>query len=653
MKSFAAFVLFTFAFTIHSFGQLPTLDSLEEMVYNGTTDSIKIEGLYKLCFSYLSIDPQKAVLYGEKALLLCNKLPNELLQAKVFNNLAQAYDLQHEFYKSRFLLQKAIYINLKHNDEAGLGNAQNNMALSYYLEGRLDSALFWHFRALETRNKLDNKLQVADTYNNIGILYSLTKNYTNAIYYLNEALQIYTDRKDTDDLANIYSNMADVYQRQKKYDSAIYFLNKSIRFAEKASSPNLFHNAYLNMGFCYNGKNQYNRALSYFNKIAVIPNINKDVTVYSYLLVGLGEAYLGKKEYPIAINYAEQGLHLPSVGDNNKIELNCYFYKILTDAYEATGDSEKALIYYKAYKENADSLRTEENIRNINDLSAKYESKQKDQQIEILNKDNELKSLALKDKKNIIIFYSIGLIMLTFSLGTILILYHNKEKLNNELAHKNTIITQSLADKEVLLKEIHHRVKNNLQVISSLLNLQSKTIQDEKAVAAIKEARDRVKAMALIHQNLYVEGNFAGINMQEYIEKLTTNLFNSYKVNEGQIHLNMQIDPVQLEIDNLIPIGLILNELISNALKYAFEGRDSGHLWVSLHTWQDKLILQVKDDGVGLADDFQHHQFTTMGYQLIHSFIQKLKADLYIDGTKGTTVTLIIPLYKKATAVYE
>ncbi|MCZ0211786.1 hypothetical protein OZK63_41230, partial [Streptomyces sp. UMAF16] len=86
------------------------------------------------------------------------------------NNLAQAYDLQHEFYKSRFLLQKAIYINLKHNDEAGLGNAQNNMALSYYLEGRLDSALFWHFRALETRNKLDNKIQVADTYNNIGIL---------------------------------------------------------------------------------------------------------------------------------------------------------------------------------------------------------------------------------------------------------------------------------------------------------------------------------------------------------------------------------------------------------------------------------------------------------------------------------------------------
>jgi two-component sensor histidine kinase len=648
-------ILFICLFVYHppSFGQAPSLDSLEAMAFHGTTDSIKIEGLYKLCFSYLSIDPQKAVLYGEEALLLSNKVPNEILLAKVLNNLAQAYDLQRDFKKSRALLQKAIYLSIKENDEEGLGNAQNNMALSYYLEGQLDSSLFWHYRALETRTKIGNVLQIADTHNNIGILFSLTKAYKNALFHLNEALKIYVSHKDTNDLANIYSNVADVYQRQKKYDSAIHFLHLSINYAKFASSPNLLKNAYLNMGFCYNGMQDYNKALEYFKKIESYNNIEKDVTVYSYLLLGLSDAYLGLHNYALAISYAEQGIQLPSVGDNNKLELYSYYYKNLADAYEAQGNLSNALLYFKSYKSVTDSLRTEENIRNLNDLAAKYESKQKDQQIEILNKDNELKSLALKDKKNIIIFYSIGLIVLVFSLGSILLLYFNKEKLNHELAEKNKLITQSLADKEVLLKEIHHRVKNNLQVISSLLNLQSKTIQDENALIALKEARDRVKVMAIIHQNLYVEGNIAGIDMHEYIEKLINNLSSSYNIDEANIQLKMEVDPIQLEIDYLIPIGLILNELISNALKYAFKGRAKGTLEVTLHTWQNKLILQVKDDGIGMPNEIDFKHLSTMGYQLIDSFIKKLKAELYIDGTNGTTITLIIPNYHTKTAVYE
>jgi tetratricopeptide (TPR) repeat protein len=315
---------------------------------------------------------------------------------------------------------------------------------------------------------------------------------------LNEALKIYVSHKDTHDLANIYSNVADEYQLQKKYDRALHFLHLSINYAKFASSPNLLKNAYLNIGFCYNGIQDYNKALEYFKKIESYNYIDKDVTVYSYLLLGLSDAYLGLHNYALAISYAEQGIQLPTVGDNNKLELYNYYYKNLADAYEAQGNLSNALLYFKSYKSVTDPLRTEENIRNLNDLAAKYESKQKDQQIEILNTDNELKSLALKDKKNIIIFYSIGLIVLVFSLGSILLLYFNKEKLNHELAEKNKLITQSLADKEVLLNEIHHRVKNNLQVISSLLNLQSKTIQDENAVIALKEARDRVKAMAII-----------------------------------------------------------------------------------------------------------------------------------------------------------
>jgi two-component sensor histidine kinase len=141
--------------------------------------------------------------------------------------------------------------------------------------------------------------------------------------------------------------------------------------------------------------------------------------------------------------------------------------------------------------------------------------------------------------------------------------------------------------------------------------------------------------------------------MHEYIEKLINNLFSAYNIDEANIQVKMQVDPIQLEIDYLIPIGLILNELISNALKYPFKGREKGTLEVTLHTWQNKLILHVKDDGIGMPNEIDFKHLSTKGYQLIYSFIKKLKAELYIDGTNGTTITLIIPNYHTKTAVYE
>jgi len=198
----------------------------------------------------------------------------------------------------------------------------------------------------------------------------------------------------------------------------------------------------------------------------------------------------------------------------------------------------------------------------------------------------------------------------------------------------------------VLLKEIHHRVKNNLQVVSSLLNLQSKSVQDEKALEAIKEGRDRVKSMALIHQDLYREDNLTGIDIKEYIEKLTFSLFSSYNIDPQNIILKTDIDPLQLDVDTLIPLGLILNELISNALKYAFSENEKGILQVTLKQQDSRLLLEVKDNGKGLPEGWHYEKISSLGYQLIKSFVQKLKAELKVDGSKGTHVQMLISKYK-------
>jgi two-component sensor histidine kinase len=212
---------------------------------------------------------------------------------------------------------------------------------------------------------------------------------------------------------------------------------------------------------------------------------------------------------------------------------------------------------------------------------------------------------------------------------------------------KNNIISVSLSEKEVLLKEIHHRVKNNLQVISSLLNLQSKSIIDEKALAALNEGRNRVKSMALIQQNLYRDDNLTGVDIKDYIEKLINSLFVSYNIETAKIKLQTNIEQLQLDVDTVIPLGLIINELISNALKYAFVNKQNGLLQVMLYIQNTQLVLCVKDDGIGMDnDDLNKNNSASIGFKLVQSFLQKLEATMNVEKNNGTTITLTINKYK-------
>ena len=207
---------------------------------------------------------------------------------------------------------------------------------------------------------------------------------------------------------------------------------------------------------------------------------------------------------------------------------------------------------------------------------------------------------------------------------------------------KSVIIEKQGAELQTLMKEIHHRVKNNLQVISSLLDLQSQTIGDSQAAEAIKESRNRVQTMALIHQDLYIDSDTKGIEMRGYINKLAQSLFSSYNVKKNNISLETDIEPILLDIDQVIPIGFVLNELISNALKYAFLNRDSGVLHIALQQHQDELLLKVKDNGEGFPSGLNIYQAQSFGYKLVKAFSQKLKARLEVYNDDGACVLLHI-----------
>ena len=198
-------------------------------------------------------------------------------------------------------------------------------------------------------------------------------------------------------------------------------------------------------------------------------------------------------------------------------------------------------------------------------------------------------------------------------------------------------IQASLQEKEILLQEIHHRVKNNLQIVSSLLDLQSDSIQEPATLELFRESQNRVKSMALVHEKLYQSKDFTRINFAEYVENLISYLFRAYGVSEDHIYLELNIAQVTLNIDTAIPCGLIVSELVSNALKYAFLDNLQGLISISLRSDEsNNFLLIVKDDGRGMPTDFDFKSVKSLGLQLVNILTKQLKGTLELDHHDGT-----------------
>ena len=204
-------------------------------------------------------------------------------------------------------------------------------------------------------------------------------------------------------------------------------------------------------------------------------------------------------------------------------------------------------------------------------------------------------------------------------------------------------ITASLHEKEVLLKEVNHRVKNNLQLISSLLNLQSRTLDDEAALAALTESQGRVRSMALLHQQLYESPDLARIDFGEYLVNLASSVLSTYEVRGDSITLRVESDQIRLGIDKAIPCGLIINELITNVLKYAFVGRDGGEIRIECRRHDDGLTLIVSDDGVGLPPGLDIYETETLGLQVVTTLTDQIGGSVRVSNHNGSTFSVAFP----------
>jgi two-component sensor histidine kinase len=204
-------------------------------------------------------------------------------------------------------------------------------------------------------------------------------------------------------------------------------------------------------------------------------------------------------------------------------------------------------------------------------------------------------------------------------------------------------ITASLREKEALLKEVHHRVKNNLQVISSILSLQAEQATGRDILAILRESQNRIRSMALVHEELYQSEGLSSLDIGDYIRRLGNALLLSYPVGESIITLDVDVGDVHIPVDEAAPCGLIINELVSNALKYAFVGRKRGKLSLSFHRTGNEYALRVADNGVGFPKGLDFRHTDSLGLQLVDALAQQLQGTLTMERRRGTTFTLTFP----------
>ena len=300
---------------------------------------------------------------------------------------------------------------------------------------------------------------------------------------------------------------------------------------------------------------------------------------------------------------------------------------MLENLYVTTGDYKNAYYMLEDLKQMEDSLRSQEVMRNISDYEVKYDTERKEREL-------EKQQAAQKNLYLILGFGAVILVVITF------FLFKNRKK-NILLAKQKKLLEATVDEKNVLLKETHHRVKNSFQIVSSLLYLQSENMEDKEGQIAIKEAQNRVRSMVLIHQKLYNKDQLVGINTEEYIQDLTKDIFESHQSSE-KISYSLDVEPLVLDIESITPIGLILNELITNVLKHAFDQiTPESHMNIQFGKEGEALRLEVSDNGLGMSNEVKESSF---GIKLMKALAKKLKASLKFEALtpNGTSAVLHI-----------
>jgi two-component sensor histidine kinase len=699
MKKFFSIWLLIF-FSCKLFAQNTNIE--ENLFHLFQKDSVvEIEKLIDTAKQLSSTDSSIALNLLRVATVKANRQQIFYLEAQIYFEAGNIYYTYRNYNRSIAAYTRARNVFQKTRAVEQEALSYTYMARSQYYRGNYSLAAQNLNTAIEKGRTVNSKLVEAEADEYLGLLYNFFQDFKTGISFSKKSLEIKKVIGDEIGYIRVANMISDMCYDAQKFDSAFYYARIALQAAEKKNMQTDIYMARFSITASLIRLRKLKEAkkeISLLHKDSLQSDINFLIHYY-VLKANYCSAKNDKKNctanYDTALNIASEKLHPES---------RLFIYKNMAELYYASGDFKTAYEYYKKYNRQLSNIYSGENVLRLAKMEGIVHNKLSENEIKYLNKENEVKQLqllretemrrnltkenllkdsilqkekllndamtkenewhktklenekklgtALKKENTLQLARLDGekelrltlIIGLSVALSLAMIIFYQYQKQKN----KNNIIKQQAEELQTLMKEIHHRVKNNMQIVSSLLDLQSFSIEDTRASEAVKESRNRVQSMALIHQNLYNEGNIKGIQVQDYIETLAQNLFDSYNIQKDKIKLVTDIEKLNLDVDTMIPIGLIVNELVSNSLKYAFKEKQFGEVCVELKKNNNELMLKVHDNGNGFAEGWDKNTKHSFGYKLIKAFAQKLKAKLDVYNNNGACFVMHITKFRLA-----
>ncbi|QHW00177.1 sensor histidine kinase [Spirosoma endbachense] len=644
----------------------------------------KADGLYlqAKCFSFGErYDSTRTFDYYQQTLKAYKQVGDKPRTAKVLQDLADIVRVHVGVKMALPFVMEALAIQQSYGDTT-IYYTLEQIGFLHHKMGNFQLALQAYLQSLRLAEHSKNLLYQLDINGNLAEMYERLGDDARAINYVHRLLRLFGFHEDNESInriAGYRSKLMILYQENQQLSQARQQALTIIELArhdpDHQSVPLTYFLAqsYVVLGQYELAERLYKHLLPFFEKstnIGGVTDFNKK----------LGEVYWLTKRYELARHFFQKALTASQHGrfPDEAVSIHRALYQIDS----AQGNLRSALQHFQLATAINDSLFNQTKNRQFEELRTQYETEQKDkdlrlqnQRIQVLSQQQQLQNQQLQQDRLVRNSIGLGAFLLLLLLGLTYNRFRLKKRSNqqlqqqhellqaqqhqlqaqhqelqahqqvlhtqqNQIHHKNQDLQRLLAEKERLMKEIHHRVKNNLQVVMSLLNSQASYLSDNAALSAIQQSQHRVQAMALIHQKLYQAQGIARIPIAEYIQEVVAYLQESYELPQP-IGFAVQVEPIELDVIQAVPLGLIINEAITNSLKYAFPGGRTGRVSLGfLRIGEHRYELTIQDDGVGLPPDFDPSRSQSLGMTLIQGFSDQLGGQLSIISQGGLTIQL-------------
>ncbi len=605
----------------------------------GSNRKLLKNALKNIGYSYCMIGDVSSGLASFNRLLEINRKENSKKDiADTYNNIGNVYQMTGEIDSAFYNYNSSLEIWKEIGDKKEIADMNNNLGYMFMVLDRHYEALDHYLDALIIYEELGIEERIAMALNGIGTVYQGIGDLKLATDYFLRSLDYYKQLDEDESIAYCLSNLANMSNEERNYKQALLYYSQAAEILERLGHKNELGSVLLNQSVLYRDQGNYEKAMENCEKALILFKeiSNKEGEGSVYLKMAL--IYFDKNELQIAKTYAEKALIL--VKEFDLLRKQEATHELLYEICIANKDYKNALNHYVNYKLIYDSLYNEENVKKITGLEYKYKFEKEKQAIEAeQQRKDALRIQELQRQKLMRNTFITGFILVLLLAIVILRSFLQKKAANRKLIEQNNIILRQKEEKELLVREIHHRVKNNLQIITSLFDLQMNTTENTETREALIDSLNRVKSVGLIHQLLYQTDDLISVDFKEFTIKLVDHI--SSFATRNKLSKSIEVSAgVCFSIETTISLGLIINELLTNSLKYAFVDQENCVIEVSLKRINDNdYRLVVADNGSGLPVDFNPAKSSSLGLRLVYTLAEQLSGTIKYRNDGGAKFT--------------